>query len=1221
MLMNEKRDRDTPDAPPAKAKRRKVRTARRAPNSLDLSPTTHYAFVAGVEGDDTTGYHLELQCVESTWMERLWRFFLSTSEGQRFLQLWDARDFDAAYPKLSRDDLLFSYETWCWFVLQVRDDGGDLKGAPVSVLRCFAEADSPFWREHGGKLRESDWFFVSLQPDEPASDTCCPGELCTLGWTAGQDVLDDVFLVALERIPDSTRGKQIPQAGLKALHFPQVHPDLLAKPDRAPEIGAGPGVARLDVTYEEASPVDTPDGSVQKSLSAWLEREVLSPVGRAVAGLVGKARDWLDSLVPGLPGPLAVAGACPGHGGAAWGERDWLRGPFAYIGSGVPGGAQAPNPMAEPAPAAAMPPLLQPFVGVLDIGQGNCSALYDSQGVPFAYFDFGLASGGTAWTMPPAPPAPCLCNHPLIILSHWDLDHYDLARNNHVAYQLRWLAPQQHMGTPDVRESIARLVTYGGQLSLYVSAAPSHIRFDWGWVEKCTGPWAVRNNSGLAAFVCVKDNGAVPAAAAGVAHPAPLVPVLPGAAAAAIAAVMPVGPGAFIAPALVTAALAWAGLQWGAITVARTAVNQVRANAAALGVASNPVTEAVVATVALGGTGVPVPALAVLGQAVVVAVTALGVAALPGAVLLNVIGQIPGFGVPLGGGPAFGPLLAAALAGLAPGLPPANLNNAVGATGGVHAYVLQAARAHQPPGPAPVIPAVMTGHAPFDPAERYVLLTGDANFNVVPSLGHNGVGGLPAAPPCVVGLMATHHGSNMVNGAAIHADTIPWAPGTQATRAASKASAAATGALGLGAAMNVVAVCAAAAAADELAAMPALPAAPPGAVPAAYLGGGLAGQAAAALAAAPAAANVGAMPGANVDVDWAALAVSAAQNIPGNDLANAWLGVTAVIFPPAGLGVPPAFFGANLPNIERVVPVVLAEALAAGFSRTQAVRTAAAAMAVISALPGQDAVNVARVARFAAASMIGGAGGAGAIHVAVLAGPAAAAAAIPVAMGTMLGQVVAQAVWWVWNGAGIGGLAVGGGGPVFAPGNNLLARTAAMAVGRNLGHAVPALVNLPPAFANLPPQLAILLRATEAAVAQQGQPRHFAGAANASDRIAYSYGIGPGPGFAHPHVNVAGVGHPDPKAADKYAGHGWGGRMNTSVNAWQSAQPYPAPALLAAPAAPLAGGHLALGWEDFSGMGGYEGPLRGTAAAGGGVAAANALPRPCPTCAGLNFVC
>ena len=81
------------------------------------------------------------------------------------------------------------------------------------------------------------------------------------------------------------------------------------------------------------------------------------------------------------------------------------------------------------------PALEADFINVLDVGQGNCNALWKTAGNALLYFDAGggvLQHAGTF----PAGRGFCEANEAPVILSHWDWDHWSSA-----------LRPGCHVGT------------------------------------------------------------------------------------------------------------------------------------------------------------------------------------------------------------------------------------------------------------------------------------------------------------------------------------------------------------------------------------------------------------------------------------------------------------------------------------------------------------------------------------------------------------------------------------------------------------------------------------------------------------------------------------------------------------------------------------------------------------------------------------------------------
>ncbi|MCC6427764.1 MAG: hypothetical protein IT435_13205 [Phycisphaerales bacterium] len=187
----------------------------------------------------------------------------------------------------------------------------------------------------------------------------------------------------------------------------------------------------------------------------------------------------------------------------------------------VGGISVAPSPVLPPGGTS---PQHQPFVGAMNTGQGACAGVWGHDGQLAAILDCGVPININAGTRPPAAsfPSICACDDPLVVLSHWDHDHYMLARSKIEMYQLRWIVPQQHLGTPALTVC-ARIIWDGisgsgnGQLLLWQSPpatgsavpqqppASEHIWLPWGVLERCLGSMRDKNDSGCAAFVLVND--------------------------------------------------------------------------------------------------------------------------------------------------------------------------------------------------------------------------------------------------------------------------------------------------------------------------------------------------------------------------------------------------------------------------------------------------------------------------------------------------------------------------------------------------------------------------------------------------------------------------------------------------------------------------------------------------------------------------------------------
>jgi hypothetical protein len=150
-------------------------------------------------------------------------------------------------------------------------------------------------------------------------------------------------------------------------------------------------------------------------------------------------------------------------------------------------------------------------VGVMDVGQGSCLLAYGQNGNPLFYFDIGYP----LWFYTRSAPAalnpnvgpyrgPCLYANPVIVLSHWDWDHWRLAGIAHAQVvfhgvdivNLQWIIPAQNVGpvTANFRNALTNVTVW--PMGLASQNFPGI-----GTIVRCTGPAADINNSGLAIIV------------------------------------------------------------------------------------------------------------------------------------------------------------------------------------------------------------------------------------------------------------------------------------------------------------------------------------------------------------------------------------------------------------------------------------------------------------------------------------------------------------------------------------------------------------------------------------------------------------------------------------------------------------------------------------------------------------------------------------------------
>lgn len=132
------------------------------------------------------------------------------------------------------------------------------------------------------------------------------------------------------------------------------------------------------------------------------------------------------------------------------------------------------------------------FIAVYNVGQGNCNAVCNDGGQPLLYYDMG---GGcyknkntyrTTLTF-------CFSMNPPILLSHWDMDHFESARRTSAMLAATWILPRQVIGPVHLKF----FLSITGTKLIWPSTLPS-LSFYWGEIVLCTGPTGKKNHTGLA---------------------------------------------------------------------------------------------------------------------------------------------------------------------------------------------------------------------------------------------------------------------------------------------------------------------------------------------------------------------------------------------------------------------------------------------------------------------------------------------------------------------------------------------------------------------------------------------------------------------------------------------------------------------------------------------------------------------------------------------------
>ncbi|OBU58942.1 hypothetical protein [Stenotrophomonas maltophilia] len=140
---------------------------------------------------------------------------------------------------------------------------------------------------------------------------------------------------------------------------------------------------------------------------------------------------------------------------------------------------------------------------MLDIGQGSANALTCKCGLPRLCFDVGCGVYGNKKTCPPGIQF-CTCDKPLVILSHWDADHWTAATLDTDLLKLTWIVPCQTISQSHATFA-ASILAAGGKLLIF----PPYGTVTWGApqleIRQCKGALNNKNESGLVLIVTNKE--------------------------------------------------------------------------------------------------------------------------------------------------------------------------------------------------------------------------------------------------------------------------------------------------------------------------------------------------------------------------------------------------------------------------------------------------------------------------------------------------------------------------------------------------------------------------------------------------------------------------------------------------------------------------------------------------------------------------------------------
>lgn len=134
-------------------------------------------------------------------------------------------------------------------------------------------------------------------------------------------------------------------------------------------------------------------------------------------------------------------------------------------------------------------------VAIYDVGQGSCQAALDHKlHLPQLYVDFGGGVLANRKTFPDELKGFCFSGAPMILLSHWDWDHWSSAYRQESSLEVPWLTPPVPM--KPIQQAFAADLYIRGSLHIWNDNWPSKMVHGPIHIERCTGRTA--NDSGLA---------------------------------------------------------------------------------------------------------------------------------------------------------------------------------------------------------------------------------------------------------------------------------------------------------------------------------------------------------------------------------------------------------------------------------------------------------------------------------------------------------------------------------------------------------------------------------------------------------------------------------------------------------------------------------------------------------------------------------------------------
>ncbi len=144
------------------------------------------------------------------------------------------------------------------------------------------------------------------------------------------------------------------------------------------------------------------------------------------------------------------------------------------------------------------------MMGVLDVGQGSANVMLNEDTEPLLYFDVGCGMGSNVASKP-ANLKFCTCGPngepPVVLLSHWDKDHFDAANGDERLLACTWITPVAHIVAHQSFQQ--RILDEGGAV---IELLHGFADFQFGasnsfTLIQCNGRITNRNDSGHALIV------------------------------------------------------------------------------------------------------------------------------------------------------------------------------------------------------------------------------------------------------------------------------------------------------------------------------------------------------------------------------------------------------------------------------------------------------------------------------------------------------------------------------------------------------------------------------------------------------------------------------------------------------------------------------------------------------------------------------------------------